>query len=283
MVKNQINKKNIDFQGHRGCRGLMPENTIPGFLYALDLGVTTLEMDVVISKDHRVVCSHEPWFSHEISLDPDGKEILEEDEKNHKIYSKNYGDSCNYDVGLKIHPRFPDQKKLAAHKPLLEDVIDTTEKYAREKSLELPYYNIETKSTPEGDGIYHPSPEVFSDLLLKIIHDKGVAKRTIIQSFDNRTLKHIHKKDPHIKLALLIENEKSIEHNIGDLGFMPDIYSPDFTLVNADLVAFCQRKKIEVIPWTVNELSDMKQLILMGVNGIISDFPDRFKDLKSIN
>lgn len=279
LEKNQINKKNIDYQGHRGCRGLIPENTIPGFLHALDLGVTTLEMDVVITKDHQVICSHEPWFSHEISLDSKGIEIKEVDEKNHKIYGMSYADSCSYDVGLKPHPRFPDQKTLPIQKPLLKDVIDKAENYAREMDRVLPYYNIETKSTPEGDGIFHPSPEKFSDLLLEIIYDKGVTERTIVQSFDNRTLKYIHKKNPNINLALLIENEESIEHNLRDLGFNPDIYSPDFSLVNAELIAFCQRNKIKVVPWTVNEISDMKKLISMGVDGLISDYPDRFKSL----
>ncbi|WP_239541057.1 glycerophosphodiester phosphodiesterase [Cryomorpha ignava] len=279
MDSNQIVQKNADFQGHRGCRGLMPENTIPGFLRALDLGVTTLEMDVVVTKDHRVICSHEPWFSHDIALDPSGIEIKEENEKNHRIYAMDYTNTQNYDVGLKLHPRFPDQQKLPAHKPLLEDVIDSAEYHAGEKKRELPYYNIETKTTPEGDGIFHPSPEVFVDLLLEIIYEKGIAERTIIQSFDTRTLQYIHIKHPDIKLALLIENDKSIEHNIQALGFIPDIYSPDFTLVNANLIAFCHRKKIEVIPWTVNELSDMKVLILLGVDGLISDYPDRFKSL----
>jgi len=257
----------------------MPENTIPGFLQALDLGVTTLEMDVVITKDHRVICSHEPWFSNEIALDPMGNPITEADEKNHKIYSLDYSATTKYDIGIKNHPRFPDQKKIALHKPLLEAVIDNAEAHTRRTNRELPYYNIETKITPAGDGVFHPSPEVFSELILDILYEKGIAKRCIIQSFDNRTLKYIRKNHPDIKLALLIENENSAEHNIRELGFNPDIYSPEFTLVNAELIAFCRRLEIEVIPWTVNELDDMNKLILLGVDGLISDFPNKFKSL----
>lgn len=236
-------------------------------------------MDVVITKDHRVICSHEPWFSHEISRDPSGVDIQDKDEKNHNIYGMTYAETRTYDVGLKRHPRFENQKKVAANKPLLNDVIDSADSYALKTNRSLPYYNIETKTTPAGDGIFHPSPEVFADLLMEIIHKKGITDRTIIQSFDNRTLRYVRRKYPKVKIALLIENDASIEHNLHDLGFNPDIYSPDFTLVNAELIAFCQRKQIEVIPWTVNELSDMKRLILLGVDGLISDYPDRFKCL----
>lgn len=272
-------QKSIDFQGHRGCRGLMPENTIPGFLHALDLGVTTLELDVVITKDHRVICSHEPWYSHEIALDPMGNTIAEADEKNHKIYHLDYAETTNYDVGTKYHPRFPDQKKMPAYKPLLEAVIDSAEAHAKKTNRALPYYNIETKITPAGDGVFHPTPEVFSELILEILYDKGIAERSIIQSFDPRTLQYIRKNHPKIKLALLVENQNSIENNIGGLGFIPDIYSPDFTLVNEETIEFCRQKNMKIIPWTVNELSDMQKLVQLGVDGIISDYPDKFKDL----
>ncbi len=269
----------FDFQGHRGCRGLMPENTIPGFIHALDLGVVTLEMDVVITGDEKVICSHDPWFSHEIALDTLGDKISESSEKNFKIFDMSYSETQNFDVGLKPNKRFPDQQKIAITKPLLADVIDQAEQHASAIGRPKPFYNIETKCTPETDNSLHPEPAKFSDLLLQIILEKGIASRTIIQSFDNRTLKYIHKHYPEIKTALLVENTLGIEQNIDNLGFFPTIYSPDFSLVDADLIAFCRARKIQVIPWTVNEVSDMKRLIALGVDGLISDYPDRFKSL----
>ena len=274
-----LQNQSFDFQGHRGCRGLMPENTIAGFLEALDLGVTTLEMDVVITKDHKVICSHEPWFSHEISLDPTGSAFAEAEEKTHSIYKMTFAETQKYDVGLKPHPRFPDQKKFAATKPLLEDVILKSEKHALEQNRPLPYFNIETKCLPQTDGLLHPRPEVFSDLLLEVIFKTGVSERAIIQSFDVRTLQYIHKKYPQIKLALLIENDLTTAKNLEVLGFTPDIYSPDFILVNDNLIAFCRSENMKIIPWTVNKLSDMKYLISMGVDGLISDFPNKFLSL----
>lgn len=274
-VKESESNKKLDFQGHRGCRGLMPENTIPAFEKALDLGVTTLEMDVVITKDNKVLLSHEPWFSHEIAIDPNGTSISEEDERNHRIYEMSYEDTQAYDVGMKAHPRFPDQEKIKAKKPLLSDVIIFAEAHAKETSRPLPYYNIETKSLPAGDGIFHPEPEKFVDLLMAVINEGGASDRTTIQSFDVRTLQVAKTKYPKMKLVLLVENTETPEQNLQSLGFTPDIYSPDYALVDDDLISFAKEKGMKIIPWTVNEREEMNELIDMGVDGLITDYPNR--------
>src|SRR5262245_19024474 len=108
----------FDTQGHRGCRGLMPENTIPAMINALDLGVTTLEMDAVITRDNKVVMSHEPFFNHEIATKPDGSYVTEAEEKSLNIFLMTYDEVKKYDVGMKPHPRFPQQKKMNVVKPL---------------------------------------------------------------------------------------------------------------------------------------------------------------------
>lgn len=274
--EKQMNSK-PDIQGHRGARGLMPENTWPGFKKALDLGVKTLEMDVVITKDKKVILSHEPWFSHEIALDPQGMEITEENEKEHRIYAMTFAETKKYDCGSKDHPRFPEQEKINLSKPLLTSIIDSAETYCRKKGRPLPYYNIETKCTPEGDDVFHPRPEEFVDLLVNIIIEKGIADRAILQSFDFRTLKIAHEKYPELQLAMLIEERGEPSEYLELLGFTPEIYSPDFQLVNEELISFAKEKGMKVIPWTVNDQSDMERLIAMGVDGIITDYPDRYR------
>src|SRR5688572_5211788 len=107
----------LDLQGHRGARGLMPENTIPAMLKAIDLGVTTLEMDVVISKDHKVVLSHDTYFSDNITTTPDGKHLSKKETTQHLLYQMPYDSIKKYDVGLKPHPDFPRQQKIAIYKP----------------------------------------------------------------------------------------------------------------------------------------------------------------------
>ena len=119
----------FDKQGHRGCRGLMPENTIPAMLHAIDLGVATLEMDIVFTKDSVAILSHEPFFNHEITTKQDGSFIGENDERQYNIYQMNFAETQQFDVGLKPHPRFAQQKKLAATKPSLANLIDSVEKY----------------------------------------------------------------------------------------------------------------------------------------------------------
>ena len=122
-ARNKMLKKKMDVQGHRGCRGLMPENTIPGMLYALELGVVTLEMDISITKDKQLILSHEPFFSEEITTKPDGSFVTEKEERNLNIYTMNYDSVVKYDVGLKPHPRFLKQQKIVVAKPLLADLF----------------------------------------------------------------------------------------------------------------------------------------------------------------
>ncbi len=268
----------FDYQGHRGCRGLMPENTIPAMLKAIDLGVTTLETDAIITKDNQVILSHEPFFNHEITKKPNGEFVIEAEEKSLNIYQMTYEEVKRFDVGLKPHPRFPDQTKIAVAKPLLSDMIDAVERYAKAKHKAPIHYNIETKTQAATDNRYHPSPAVFIELLVAVVLSKKITQRVTIQSFDIRTLKYLHQKYPSIKTALLIEDfdKKSFDEQIVQLGFVPTIYSPHFSLVNKALVEACHHKGIQIIPWTVNDLITIQQLKAMGVNGIISDFPNLF-------
>lgn len=266
----------FDVQGHRGCRGLMPENTVPAMIKALDLGVTTLEMDVVITKDNKVILSHDPYFSHEITTKPDGSFVTRQEEKELNIFEMNYEQVKRYDVGLKNNPRFAQQEKIAAYKPLLADVFQAVMEYMKTRRRPLPEFNIETKTNPATDNIYHPAPDVFVDLLMDQILQNGVQDRVTIQSFDIRTLQYLHQKYPGIKTALLVSlgNQFSFRKQISDLGFTPAIYSPDFRLVTAHLVTTCHDQNIRIIPWTVNDKKEMDRLRSLGVDGFITDYPN---------
>lgn len=268
----------FDKQGHRGCRALMPENTIPGMLTAIELGVSTLELDVVITKDKKVIVSHEPFFNHEITTKPDGDYVTEREEKKLNIYEMTFEETTRFDVGLKPHPRFPSQKKIKTFKPLLSTLIDTVEKFCRDHHFNPPFYNIETKCNPQTDDIYHPAPEEFIDLLIDLLKGKRVLNRIIIQSFDIRTLQVINKNHPSVKTSLLIDedNKITLEHNLKMLGFTPSIYSPHHTLITKAVVDDCHQKGIKIIPWTVNERSHIVDLKDLGVDGIITDNPTLF-------
>ncbi|RAV99728.1 glycerophosphodiester phosphodiesterase family protein [Pseudochryseolinea flava] len=270
----------FDVQGHRGARGLKPENTIPAFLLALDSGVTTLEMDVVITKDKRVVLSHEPWMSSNICLDINGKAFGEKEEKRYNIYQMTYDNVRQFDCGSKVHEKFPQQEKIVVSKPLLEDVIVAVENHIKNYSTYEVDYNIEIKSSPDGDSKFHPTVQEYSDIVYTLLDEYLPMERVVIQSFDFRVLRYWHEKYPEVRLAALVENIKSIDANLADLGFNPSIYSPYYKLLNKDKVTHLHRKKIRVIPWTVNETADMLALKGMGVDGFITDYPDRARKYK---
>lgn len=265
----------FDIQGHRGCRGLYPENTIVGFIEAVKLGVNTLEMDVVISKDKQVVVSHDPYMNPEICSTPHGEPVLEQEKKIYRLYNLTYEEIKKFDCGIRGHEKFPGQKPIAAFKPLLSDVIDSVEKFIQQNNLPPVQYNIETKSTPGGDDTEHPKPFEFSKLLYDLLKQKNILSKCIIQSFDPRTLKEIKRTDPSVQLALLVFNADGFEKNIERLGFNPNVYSPNFILVNKKLIQKCHQQKIKIIPWTVNEEDKMRKMKLLNLDGVITDYPDR--------
>lgn len=268
----------FDKEGHRGCRGLRPENTIPAMLYAVGLGVTTLEMDVVTTKDKQVILSHEPFFNHEITTKPDGSFVAEADEKSLNIYNMTYAETQTYDVGMKPHPRFPRQEKMKATKPLLADVFKAIKNDMMTRRRPFPFYNIETKTQPATDNKYHPAPAEFVELLMAVIKEYQMEDYVIIQSFDFRTLQYLHEHYPGIKTAMLIEDfdKRTLEEQLKALGFTPTIYSPAYQLVTGTLISKCHDQHIKVIPWTVNDKAKIEELKKMGVDGLISDYPDLF-------
>lgn len=263
---------NLDIQGHRGARGLYPENTIEAFLRAIDLGVTTLEMDVVMSGDSQLVVSHEAFINPAFCYTPKGKAIIGDTINMFKIP---YDSIKQYDCGGKPYARFPEQKRMHASKPLLADVIDVVEAYIKAKGLKPVNYNIETKCEPKDDGIFNPAPDFFAGSLWDMVKSKGIESRTSIQSFDIRTLQWLHTQKAPVSLVLLVEKTTNPDSALKALGFTPAVYSPNFELINKDVVDKLHTKGLKVIPWTVNEDRDLRRVAEMGVDGIITDYPDR--------
>lgn len=277
------NFPNFDLQGHRGCRGLMPENTIAAMLKAIDLGVNTLEMDVVITQDNGVILSHEAFFNHEISTKPNGQEVDSTEATSLNIFKMNYATVKTYDVGLKKHPRFTQQQKVAAIKPLLFDVIDAVDYHCKTKNIANNFkYNIEIKSSPQTDRIFHPLVPEYCERVITVLKNKQLLNKTTIQSFDVRVLQYLHNKYPTLSLAYLYEGDKnvSLASRIQSLGFTPTIYSPHYSHVDASLINYCHSNNVKVIPWTVNNLSTMQSLKNLGVDGLISDYPNLYLNLQ---
>ncbi|MDT3403839.1 glycerophosphodiester phosphodiesterase family protein [Mucilaginibacter terrae] len=264
----------FDTEAHRGGRGLMPENTIPAVLHAIDLGVTTLEMDTHITADGKVILSHDDAFNPLFTLTPDGKEMSKEEAHQYALLKMNYADIAKFDVGIKPYNKFPGQKKIKVYIPLLEAVIDSVQQYLKAKGKPQVFYNIETKSKPEGDNIYNPEPEQFVKLLMEVIERKKITPYVIIQSFDKRTIQLLNKKYPQVKTSFLVDDKRILDEHLAELGYKPFIYSPAYKMVTPQMVQQCHAKGIKIVPWTVNTADEIASLKAMGVDGIISDYPN---------
>lgn len=271
----------FDIQGHRGCRGLMPENSLPGFLKAIDIGVTTLEMDVVISGDGIVVVSHDHYFSSDFCVNEIGYPISKKEQKDLNIYRLNYEDIKMFDCGVLGNPDFPEQKNISTFKPRLDEVIERCEQFIIESGKKPVHYNIELKSSPSGDHIHHPDPELFTRLVHETIHELVPPKRVIIQSFDLRILQFWKMRYPQYRISFLTSSLKKTDKVIEQLGFKPDIFSPHYKLINEKIVGEWHENSVRVVPWTVNKITDMEKIIGYGVDGLITDYPNRY--FESIN
>ncbi len=267
----------FDKQGHRGARGLMPENTLPAMYKALELGVTTLEMDVHISGDGQVFLSHDAHINPGHELLPNGDELPLSDKNKYVHYQMPYAAIRLFDTGLKYNKTFPEQQKLSTYKPLLAEVFDSVQHYIQAHQLPQVFYNIETKSKESTDGKHHPAPQEFVERLMRVVTDKGMVPWVIIQSFDVRTLQVLHTQYPEVKTALLVENVLGLDANLQKLGFIPTIYSPNHKLVTPQLIEKCHQQGIKVIPWTVNNSEEIVRLRALGVDGIITDYPNLFE------
>jgi glycerophosphoryl diester phosphodiesterase len=264
-----------DVQGHRGCRGLLPENSLPAFLNAVELGCDVLELDVVLSADGEVIVSHEPWMNAAICLGPGGTPIAVEEERSLNLYTMTTAQIQAYDCGSLEHPRFPDQEQLATYKPTLRQVVEAADEHALMSGMVNPTYNIEIKSDPEWYGVHQPLPGPYAKRVIEMIDELGIASRCIVQSFDPAILEVVHTERPDLVVALLVENEDGLDANLQRLTFKPQIYSPYFKLVDKKVLASLRERDIELVVWTVNETSDIRSMIKLGVDGIISDYPDR--------
>nr|WP_294521897.1 glycerophosphodiester phosphodiesterase [uncultured Rhodopila sp.] len=270
----------MEIQGHRGARGLFPENTLEGFLAAAALGVTAFELDVGLTADGVVVVSHDPALNPDLTRDASGVWL---DGKGPLIRSLTQADLCRFDVG-RIRPgsatamRFPDQAPLdGARVPELASVLE---------ALPDARFTIEVKTDPR-----HPdwtaAPDVLADATLAVIDQAGAARRIILESFDWRVQRHVRRVRPDIRLAWLTCAETVGESalwwdGITEVASVPDsvaaeggpVWAPDHTDLTEALVRHALALGLFVLPWTVNQPADMQRLIDWGVNGLISDRPD---------
>lgn len=267
-------QKELSLQGHRGARGLYPENTIYGLLKTLEISeVNTLEFDLAVTEDEQIILSHEPWINEEICN-------LDVSEERHNIYNLSYETIKQIDCGSKVHPLFPDQEKVICVKPLLVETLWAIKQYCAKHELDLPYLNIELKSRESWYGVYCPMPDQFTKLVEQILLESEYPKEKIIfQSFDSEILIQFRQLELNWTLSYLVESKIQPKKVMRKLGFKPNIISPNFKFINKNWVDKYHEEDILVIPWTINEVKDMGIVLEYGVDGLISDYPNLFSAL----
>lgn len=266
----------FSYAAHRGGAGLRPENTVVAMKNAIDLPqVTTLEMDLHISKDKQVIVTHNPYFSSDYTTTPEGNYVTSAEGRSRLLYNMPYDSIAKYDVGLKPSSTFSQRQNIAAIIPRLVDLIDEVEIYAASKGRVM-FYDMEIKSTVAGDNVNHPQAQEFADLVIAVLTAKNILSRTILHSFDVRPLQYIHQQYPTVKLSYLATSSNAANYaaRFQELGFDPDYYCAQYTVITAQLVAACKARNVKVLAWTVNSAAQVNQLKSIGVAGIVTDYPN---------
>jgi glycerophosphoryl diester phosphodiesterase len=272
----------FEIQAHRGARSFFPENTLPAFCKAAWLGIRVIELDVVVSGDNEVLVSHDPRLSGPLCCDPSGMPLEEEDRSPYVIYDMTYREIAAFDCG-RPHPSFPSQQQTRAGKPLLRDVFRSVDTYML--SAGLPgkmIFNIEIKSWPDKDGIYHPEPAGYARLIMDVVASAGFRDRVRIQSFDYRVVREAWKMDAGLCYGLLVNEREHVSPYLDELGFVPYYLNPRYRLVSEDLVGEMHGRGIMVIPWTVNSTEEMLEMKRLGADGLITDYPERAIGLQGL-
>lgn len=266
----------FDWQGHRGARGLMPENSIPAFLKALEFpAIQTLELDLAVSKDLQLIVSHEPWLSPNICLNNQGDTLSKKPDERILIYQLTTSEIQEFDCGSLTPKEFPEQQSIAVVKPTLEEVILAVRAFCKEQNRPLPNFNIEIKSQPDWDGTYTPAIGDFVHLVVKSLDRLNIRTVTNIQSFDVRPLQILHELDASIPLSYLVYEQKPLTQHIEDLGFTPRIISPYYKVLDKTFIQQAKDAGMKIIPWTINTTADMEYFRNMGIDGIITDYPNK--------
>jgi len=258
----------IDVQGHRGARGYLPENTLPSFARALELGVSTLELDVGVTRDGVVVIHHDRGLNPDIARGPDGQWV----KRAVPIHSLTYAELQRYDVG-RVRPgsdyarRFPHQQPLDGTRiPKLSELFELTKSHGTLR------FNIEPKmdaSAPDETLAAEP----FARALIGEVRKARVQDRTTVQAFHWPVLKVVERDAPEMPTVYCTEGQGSDPERVHAAGGR--IWSPDYQTLTLKKLDAAHKWQMKVTVWTVNESADIERMIAMGVDGIASDYPDR--------
>jgi glycerophosphoryl diester phosphodiesterase len=263
----------FEIQAHRGARAFYPENTLQAFCKAADLGCQVIELDLNVSRDLRVVVSHDPWVNIPACAEA----------SNRFLYSMSFEEIARFDCG-EPSPNFPLQQRVRAGRPELAEVFRAVEAQLRRAGRpgEM-IYNLEVKSWPERDGTAHLPPEEYAALVIREIVASGLERRVRLQSFDARIIAVAKRLAPTLSDGLLVEDRSVFDAFPERPGFVPEYVNPRLDLVDEALVSWLHALGAKVVVWTVNRLEEMVRMKRLGADGIITDHPEIALHLPGLN
>jgi len=300
-IPESMNKRRYThLQGHRGARGLAPENTLAGFAATLEIGVDGIEFDVGMSRDDHIVICHDLRLNPDIFRDQRGDWV---EAPGTVVNELSLDELRKYDAG-RLRPgsayatRYPQQRQIDGERiPTLTEFVELANRLGYRDFV----YNIEVKVEPDHADL-SASPERFAEILVAKMHELDIVERSVVQSFWWDLPVAVQKIDGTVATSCL-SSEQSWGDNIlrhsgkasawtrrnvndfdGSVGAMAadagaTVWAPYFAEITQDSVTDAQAMGLQVIPWTVNEKSDMKRLMQWGVDGIISDYPNHLRDV----
>lgn len=258
--------------GHRGCRGIMPENTIKSFDKALQYNIDGIEWDVVVNKDKQLVISHEEYIDKTYCLDKTGQEI--KSNKEHLIYKMNQKEIEMFDCGTKKHPKFPLQNNYKAYKPLVSEAFSKID-YKGKKIL------FEIKSEKKQYGIKQPSPKEYAEIVLKEVGKFKYKKQIIFMSFDPNILEELNKISQEYPIVYLHEGVGlSTSKILNQISFKPYALGIYYKFITKKTVIKAHKENVKIFAWTVNKQKEFDRLIKTNLDGIITDFPNLYQKHK---
>ncbi|MFA8299386.1 MAG: glycerophosphodiester phosphodiesterase family protein [Hyphomicrobiales bacterium] len=262
--------------GHRGARGLLPENTIPGFIKGIELGVDAIECDVFISHDDQIIISHGPTISSVFASNPDGSPVTKAQSDSLIIHKMNYDEILKYDVGKRVNPDFPRQKSIPQKIPLLTHMFDSVKRYYKEhpEIQKEVVFILEIRSWHTWDNVYTPPYNQYIDSVMFTVKRYYGPERIILHTYDTRALKYLRRNYPEYTTEYLRRWPDAMR-NLDSLRFSPKVYGPLFHQATKPDIDTLHKLGIKVFTWTPDTLDQMiYQLDSLNVDGIGTDYPD---------
>ncbi|MCB9194678.1 MAG: hypothetical protein H6600_07385 [Flavobacteriales bacterium] len=271
IIMNAQNLKSPKIYGHRGCRGLLPENTISAFKKALEMDISGIEWDVVVSKDMELIISHEPYLDAGYCLDQNGNEISAKDGKAINFFQLTKSQIQQFDCGSKFVKGFPEQKKMFISKPSLKEAFDSLNFGNKEILFEI-------KSENKDYGKYQPEPKRFAEIISKEISNFNFKDQIIFMCFDNILLNELHKILPEYRYVYLTYKPfVSCKQFLSEINFTPFALGMYHHTIRKKDIMYLHNNSIDVFAWTVNNQKTCDKLKRYGIDAIITDYPDRIR------